>query len=131
MAPIKDEEELYFQHTLDAAWIITLWHWIHGGDPMQDTEGAQTTELLARGLVGHMGRGREESGDLVEKLNQLGIKLTVKSAAGDKEVKTMKEAHALYKQGPITWCPQYRNFSNCWEPIFPYPIHPFKRPGQP
>src|ERR1700690_2812358 len=99
MAPKKNEEELYFQHTMDAVWIITLWHWIHGGDPMQDTEAAQTTELLARGLVGHMGRGREESGDIVEKLNQFGIKLTIRSAAGEKEVKTMQEAYALYKQG--------------------------------
>jgi hypothetical protein len=54
MTPVKDEQELYFAHTLDAAWIITLWHWIHGGDPMQETEAAQTTELLTRGLVGHM-----------------------------------------------------------------------------
>jgi hypothetical protein len=132
MAPIRDERELYFSHTLDVAWIIALWHFIHGGDPMQDSEAAQTTELLARGLVGHLGRGRKESGDVVEKLNRLGIKLVIKSSAGANDVKTTKVLHELYAEGqqPITWCPQFLDFSKCWTPIFPLPTHPLKRPGQ-
>jgi hypothetical protein len=30
------ERELYLTHTLDVAWIIAFWHWIHGGDPAPD-----------------------------------------------------------------------------------------------
>lgn len=64
-----DDRELYFAHTLDVAWIITLWHWIHGGDPLRDSESAKSTELIARGLVGHMARGRTEAPkEIVEKL---------------------------------------------------------------
>src|SRR5277367_1309029 len=75
---VVDEKELYFAHTLDVAWIITLWHWIHGGDPLRDSESAKTTELLARGLVGHMARGSAEAPrEIIEKLSQLGIKITV------------------------------------------------------
>jgi hypothetical protein len=121
MAP-KDERELYFAHTLDIAWIIALWHFIHGGDPEQDTEAAQTTELLARGLVGHMAHGRKESGEIIEKLNQLGIKMTLKSSAGDKEVRTTKEAQEVFmkSQGPIRACPGTTTGHTipCFGPVF-------------
>ena len=64
-----DEREIYFAHTLDVAWIIALWHWIHGGDPARDGLAAQTTELMARALVGHLSdRKTEAPKDIVEKL---------------------------------------------------------------
>jgi len=72
-----DERELYFAHTLDVAWIIALWYWIHGGDPVHEGVTAQTTELMARALVGHLSdRKAEAPKDIIEKLGELGIKVT-------------------------------------------------------
>ena len=96
---MTDEKELYFAHTMDVFWIITLWHWIHGGDPARASEQAQTTELLARGLVGHLGRGRTETANVVEKLAELGIKTMVKIDGKEREIKSTREIHDLYKAG--------------------------------
>jgi hypothetical protein len=133
MAP-KDFKELYFEHTLDAAWIIILWHWIHGGDPFQRSEAAQTTELLARALAGHMGRGRNEIGDVVAKLGQLGIKLTIQLEGKDTEVKTTKELHDYYLAGHDPFnkiCAQFMGGNRtCFGPIIPFPEIPVKVPGR-
>jgi len=97
-----DERELYFAHTLDVAWIITLWHWIHGGDPYREGEAAQTTELIARGLVGHLSERKAETElpkDFVEKLSQIGLKLVLKSNGKDTEFKTTRELHEHYAKG--------------------------------
>jgi hypothetical protein len=96
---MADEKELYFAHTMDLFWIITLWHWIHGGDPARTSEQAQTTELIARGLIGHLSRGRTETANVVEKLAELGIKTMIKIDGKDREIKTTKEIHDLYKGG--------------------------------
>jgi hypothetical protein len=96
---MADEKDLYFAHTMDVFWILTLWHWIHGGDPARDSEQAQTTELIARALVGHLGRGRTESANVVEKLAQLGIKTMVKADGQQREIKTTKEMHEHYLAG--------------------------------
>lgn len=96
---MADDKELYFAHTMDLFWIITLWHWIHGGDPARVSEQAQTTELIARGLVGHLGRGRTETANVVEKLAELGIKTLITIDGKKREIKTTKEIHDLYKAG--------------------------------
>ncbi len=127
-----DEKELFLAHTLDVAWIIALWHWIHGGDPLQDSEAAQTTELIARGLVGHLGRGNSEvPNDIVEKMSQLGIKLVVKSGDQRTEVKSTKQLHEHYtqKQGsnlPIPCLIILGGHEVCWSPVF-WPQVPLKR----
>lgn len=119
-----DDRELYFAHTLDVAWIITLWHWIHGGDPLRASESAKSTELIARGLVGHMARGRIEAPkEIVEKLSQLGIKITVKSGDQHTEVKTTKEFQERMKakQGadrPIPCMSIIKGHPECWSPIW-------------
>ncbi|MGD0649459.1 MAG: hypothetical protein ABR971_15850 [Acidobacteriaceae bacterium] len=102
---MADEKELYFAHTMDLFWIITLWHWIHGGDPAQVAEEAQTTELIARGLIGHLGRGRIETANVIEKLAELGIKTMVTIDGKKQEIKTTKEIHDHYLagHGPTTW----------------------------
>jgi len=119
-----DERELHVAHTLDAGWIITLWHWIHGGDPQRDSESAKTTELMARALVGHMARGRTEApNEIVEKLGQLGIRVLVKSGAQQTEAKTTKEFHELFKQGqgtnrPVQCFSIINGHPVCWSPIW-------------
>jgi hypothetical protein len=130
MAPIRDERELYIEHTLDAAWIIILWHWIHGGDPLHESESAQTTELMARALVGHMGRGRTEAPkEIVEKLSQLGVKLMVKSGEQQTAVKTTKEFHdRMTKQEsgktPVPCFVIINGHRACWTPIYElFPPH--------
>jgi hypothetical protein len=104
---MADEKELYFAHTMDVYWIITLWHWIHGGDPARDSEQARTTELMARALVGHMGRGRTETANVVEKLAQLGIKTMVKIDGKDREIKTTQELQESYATGITKTPPIY------------------------
>ena len=96
---MADEKELYFAHTMDLYWIIPIWHWIHGGDPARTSEQAQTTELIARGLVGHLSRGRTETANVVEKLAELGIKTVIKVDGKDREIKSTKEIHDHYKEG--------------------------------
>jgi hypothetical protein len=119
-----DERELYFAHTLDVAWIIALWHWIHGGDPVRDGVTAQTTELMARALVGHLSdRKAEVPKDIIEKLGQLGIKVTVKLGDQQTEIKTTKEFHdrMTQKQGenrPIPCMSIINGRPVCWSPIW-------------
>jgi hypothetical protein len=119
-----DERELYFAHTLDVAWMITLWHWIHGGDPLRDGTTAQTTELMARALVGHLSDGKADvPKDIIEKLGQLGIKVTVKSGDQQAEIKTTKEFHermtAAQQENRPTPCMSIINgHPVCWSPIW-------------
>jgi hypothetical protein len=96
---MADEKELYFAHTMDLYWIITLWHWIHGGDPAQVSEQAQTTELIARGLIGHLGHGRTETANVIEKLVELGVKTMITVDGNKLEIKTTKEMHERYLAG--------------------------------
>jgi hypothetical protein len=104
---MADEKELYFAHTMDLFWIITLWHWIHGGDPEQVSEQAQTTELIARGLIGHLGRGRTETANVIEKLAELGVKTMITVDGKKLEIKTTKEMRDRYLagHGPTTPIP--------------------------
>ncbi len=118
-----DERELYFAHTLDVAWIIALWHWIHGGDPMREGINAQTTELMARALVGHLSNGKAESPkDIIEKLGQLGIKVTVRSGNEQTETKTTKEFHERMTQQegnrPIPCMSIINGHPVCWTPVW-------------
>jgi len=129
-----DERDLYFAHSMDVFWIITLWHWIHGGDPMRETEQAKTAELIARGLVGHLGRGRTETANAVEKLAQLGIKTTIKVDGKQIEIKTTRELHDHYKAGqekpwptPCAAFPDGR--SACSWPFWFQPVEVPHRPG--
>lgn len=85
-------KELYFAHSLDVAWIIALWHWIHGGDPIRNGQVADTSDLLARGLAGHLsGLKTEAPANAIEKLAKLGIKVTVRAEGKGTEVRTTKE----------------------------------------
>lgn len=87
-----DEKGLYFAHSLDIAWIIALWHWIHGGDPIREKQLADTTDLLARGFVGQLsGTNAEVPTNIIEKLSKLGMKVHVKSECKGTEVKSTKE----------------------------------------
>jgi len=119
-----DERELYFTHTLDVAWILALWHWIHGGDPEREGATAQTTELMARALVGHLSERKSAlSKDIIEKLGQLGIQVTVRSGNQQTEVKTTKEFHErmTQKQGedrPIPCLVIINGHPACWSPIW-------------
>src|ERR1700722_16540900 len=128
-----DERELYFAHSMDVFWIITLWHWIHGGDPMQDSEQAKTAELIARGLVGHLGRGRTESANVVEKLAELGIKTMVKVDGKQIEIKTTRQFHELYTAGQENpWPVPCGSFPDghlaCSSPFWFLPVHLPHRP---
>ena len=129
---MPDEDELYFAHTMDLYWIVTLWHWIHGGDPAEDSEQARTTELIARALVGHLGRGRTETANVVEKLAQLGIKTMITIDGKHVEVKTTKEIHDRYRAGQKPWpipCGAYPgNSVICSGPIWWRPTHPLGNP---
>jgi len=125
-----DERELYRAHTLDAAWIIVLWHWIHGGDPVREGVTAQTTELMARALVGHLSdRKTEVPKDIIEKLGQLNIKVTVKSGDQQTEIKTTKEFHdrMAQRQGENSPIPCFAIINGhrvCWSPIWEiFPPH--------
>ena len=90
------EKELYFAHSLDIAWIIALWHWIHGGDPLRDEQTAETTELLARGLVGHLGCAKPETPkDAVEKLAKLGMKIILHADGKPIEIQSTKEFYEV------------------------------------
>ena len=118
-----DERELYLAHTLDVAWIIALWHWIHGGDPVRDGVTAQTTELMARALVGHLSDRKDEvAKDIIEKLGQLGIKVTVKLGDQQKEIRTTQEFHDRMTQKqegnrPIPCMSIINGHPVCWTPI--------------
>jgi hypothetical protein len=99
---MADEKELYFAHTLDIVWIIALWHYIHGGDPSPDPATAQTTELMARALVGYMsstGGKTETAENVIEKLGKLGIKMVTKSEGKQTEIKSTKEFYDRMKGG--------------------------------
>jgi hypothetical protein len=43
---------MYIAHELDAAWIIDLWHAIHGGDPALQVIAAQAVAALAQYVNG-------------------------------------------------------------------------------
>ncbi len=124
-----DQRELYVEHTLDVAWIITLWNWIHGGDPLHDSE----AELLARGLVAHLSKGAAGSSqEVVEKLAQLGIKVTLKSNDEQTEVKTTREFHdrmkATGKPLPIPCFIILNGHRGCWSPLWElFPPRELKR----
>lgn len=119
-----DQRELYSTQTLDVAWIIALWHWIHGGDPVRDGVPAQTTELMARALVGHLSyRKVGATNDAIEKLAQLGIKVTLKSGNEQTEIKTTKEFHERMTQEqegsrPIPCTSIINGHPVCWSPIW-------------
>lgn len=119
-----NERELYFTHTLDVAWIIALWYWLHGGDPMGDGPTAQTTELMARALVGHLSESKAEAPkDIIEKLGQLGVKVMIKSGAQQTEIKTTKEFHERMTEqqegNRPTPCMSILNgHPVCWSPIW-------------
>ena len=122
-----NEKELYIAHTLDVAWIIALWHWIHGGDPARDGEVAQTTELMARALVGHMSStsGKTETAkDVIEKLGKLGIKMVMKEDVQQTEVKSTKQFEERFFAGtqggqhPIIPCGVVHGFEVCSGPIW-------------
>lgn len=119
-----DERELYFAHTLDVAWIIALWHWIHGGDPLREGVAAQTTELMARALVGHLSdRKAEAPKDIIEKLSQLGIKVSVKVGNQQTEIKSTKEFHERMTEEqegnrPIPCMSIIDGHPVCWSPIW-------------
>jgi hypothetical protein len=87
-------------------WIIALWHWIHGGDPYREGEAAQTTELIARGLVGNLSERKAETElpkDFVEKLDKIGLKIILKSDGKETEIKTTNELHEHFAPGhPIS-----------------------------
>src|SRR5690348_2277791 len=93
------EKELYFAHSLDAAWIIALWLWIHGGDPAPFELADETTELLARGLVGHLNGARSEAPrDAIEKMAKLGIQVTLHTEGKPVEVKSTREFYDIYSR---------------------------------
>jgi hypothetical protein len=134
---MANEKELYFAHTIDVYWILALWHWIHGGDPSQDSEQAQTTELIVRALVGHLGRGRTESANVVEKLAELGIKTVVKVDGTETEIRTTKELHERYAVGvtsnwpiPCAGFPRGPHLA-CSSPIFWIPVGVIPIPPRP
>jgi hypothetical protein len=122
-----DERAQYVASTLDIAWIIALWHFIHGGDPSSDPITAQTTELMARALVAQLGGTKPEaSKDTVEKLAALGVKVVLKLDGQSTEVKTTKEFHERYsveqgKNPPIT-CMSYKGHLACFNPYFLVPV---------
>lgn len=132
MAP--NVRELEFEHELDAAWIIALWHFIYGGDPLHDVAAAQTTELLVRGLVSHLSQGRNElSKDIVEKLGQLGIKVHMQSGEQRTDVTSTKQLHesrsrSQGKDRPIPCLSIINGHPVCWSPIFG-PIKEITRGG--
>jgi hypothetical protein len=119
-----DERQLYLAHTLDVAWIIALWHWIHGGDPAPDGVAEQTTELMARALVGNLSNQKPEaSKDIIEKLSQLGIKVTVNSDSEQTQIQTTEQFHArmLATQGknrPTPCLSILNGHPVCWSPIW-------------
>jgi hypothetical protein len=127
-----DERELYVAHTLDVAWILALWHWIHGGDPERAGETAQTTELMARALVGHLSEHKSAtSNEIIEKLRQLHIQVTVRSGNQQTEIKTTKEFHErmTQKQGedaPVTCFAIINGHRACWSPI--WELFPHREP---
>jgi hypothetical protein len=90
-----NQKELYLTHSLDIAWIIALWHHIHGGDPAPNEQFAETTDLIARGLVGHLNAGKAEAPkDAIEKLAKLGMKVTMKENDQHTEIKSTQDFHA-------------------------------------
>ena len=94
-----NERELYLAHSLDIAWIIALWHYIHGGDPAFQPQSADTTELIARGLVGHLSGDKPEApNQIVEKLAKLGIKVSAKFEGERTAIKTTSELHEVSKR---------------------------------
>lgn len=119
-----DERQLYFAHTLDVAWIIALWHWIHGGDPVHEGVTAQTTELIARALVGHLSDGKAEvPKDMIEKLGLLGIRVTFKAGNQQTEIKTTNELHDRMTQEqegskPIPCMSIIDGHPVCWSPLW-------------
>ncbi len=102
-----DKKELYFAHSLDIAWILALWHFIHGGDSGPEGEVGDTTELLARALAGHLtGAKGAAPTDAIEKMAKLGMKVTMHPDGQRTEIKSTKEFYALSaRQGmPIKAC---------------------------
>jgi len=126
-----DERELYFAHTLDIAWIIALWHFIHGGDPSHDPATAQTTELMARALVGHMSSTSGKTAtpkDVIEKLGKLGIKMVIKEDGQQTELKSTKQFEERFFAGtqggkpPIIPCGVVGGHVVCSGPIWFQPV---------
>jgi hypothetical protein len=101
---------------LEAGWNILQ----HLGDILT----AQTTELAARVLVGHMSEKEAKVPvDIIEKLGELGIKVNLKSVAQPTEVKTTKEFYDRlnYTQGenrPVLCMSTINGHPVCWSPIW-------------
>ena len=113
------EKELYFAHSLDVAWIIALWLRIHGGDPAPDAQISETTELLARGLVGHLNATRTEAPkDVIEKMAKLGIKVSVHAEGKPVEINSTQEFYEMNLRGqglPPKTCVRLNDGSTfCW-----------------
>jgi hypothetical protein len=111
------EKELYFAHSLDIAWIIALWHFIHGGDPAREEQTAETTELLARGLVGHLsGANTEAPKDAVERMAKLGIKVILHVDGKPIEMQSTKEFYEINMRGPLqkTCVTLEEGLTFCW-----------------
>ncbi|MGA7155755.1 MAG: hypothetical protein WBY53_02845 [Acidobacteriaceae bacterium] len=131
---LQDEEYRQVAHTVDVVWMIALWHWIHGGDPLRDQAKAETTELMARALVSHLSEGETGmSGDAIEKLNQLGILISVKEGDQRHEVTSTRQFHELMtaeqgKNRPIPCALFPGDHLICGRPIWDFPFtqyHPW------
>jgi ABC-type glycerol-3-phosphate transport system substrate-binding protein len=116
------EKELFFAHSLDIVWIIALWHWIHGGDPYPEEQAAETTELIARGLVGHLsGTKAKAPTDAVEKLAKLGMKVMMHVEGKPNEIKSTKEFYEVSERlrFPTKTCIRLGDGSEfCWGGLF-------------
>jgi hypothetical protein len=112
------EKELYFAHSLDIVWILALFYAIYGGDPPREEQAAETTELLARGLVGHMSGSKTEAPkDAVEKMAKLGMKVMMHLDGKPTEIKSSQEFYALNLQQrlPVKTCVRLSDGSEfCW-----------------
>jgi hypothetical protein len=129
---MRDVKEIYFAHSLDIAWIIALYRAVHGGDPPPplgetELERDNTTELIARGLVGHLaGPNAGAPANMIENLMKLGMKVHVKSEEQRTEIKSTKEFKALtlnHRGLPLIICIMLADGSEfCWAARFPPPF---------
>lgn len=124
-----DVKEINFIHALDVAWILALWGWVHGGDPVAESR-EETTELIARALVSHLNQGRgTPPAQIVEKLRKLGVNLAIRHDGRRTPIDNSKQLHEYMtrQQGedkPIPCLTIVDGHEICWDPIWWQVNHP-------
>ena len=81
--------EITLAHELDAAWIITLWKLIHGGDPSPEAVAAEAIAALAQYL--HPAESSFTFAQLQKQFASVGVQVTERTEEAGAKAGTIEE----------------------------------------